>query len=73
MFKDLQYGDVLNLGILSRERLGLLDAYLKPLTDYLLDNVLPIDNKQARKIIMQSDNYSYTVTDKLLFHYSWCS
>ena len=66
MFEDLQYGDIINVDILSREQL--LDADLKPLIEYLLDNVLPIDDKLARKIIMQSDNYSYT--DKLLYHYS---
>ena len=66
MFEDLQYGDIINLDILSREQL--LDADLKPLIEYLLDNVLPIDDKLARKIIMHSDNYSYT--DKLLYHYS---
>ena len=65
MFKDLQYGDIINLNILSREQLH--DADLKLLIDYSLDNVLPIDDKLARKIIMQSDNYSYT--DKLLYHY----
>ena len=57
--------DTLNLEILIHEQH--LDYNLLPLINYIRDNVLPDNDKEARKIIMQSENYSYI--DSILYHH----
>ena len=58
------YGTQLTLDIIKIEQK--LDLKLKPLIDYISTGTLPNDEKLAKSIILQSDNYNYT--DGMLYH-----
>ena len=66
LFKNLSYGEELNLNIVRQEQH--LDTELLPIINYLLSNFLPDDDKLARKIVLQSSLYAYT--DNLLYHHN---
>ena len=58
------YGEKLTLDIIEKEQK--LDSKLFPIINYLINGLLPDDEKFARKIIFQSANYN--VTNDLLYH-----
>ncbi len=58
------YGSELTLDIIRNEQK--LDLKLKLLIDYISTGTLPDDEKLAKSIVLQSDNYNYT--DDLLYH-----
>ena len=60
----IPYGTKLTLDIIHNEQL--LDLKLRPIIDYLNNDLLPENDKLARKVVLQSANYNYT--DNLLYH-----
>ncbi len=61
---NLPYGEKLTLELISEEQK--FDSKLAPIINYIINDLLPEDEKLARKIVLQSTNYN--VTDNLLYH-----